>query len=146
MPRQTRQLDEPATQHRHTARLRTLVTWLTRVRMVDRQSKDPHGQKRVVWVNSLSIDAVTVGKIANLQKEFKELAGEMRDDLRKLRGKTLASVKAYLGLEEDPSSLALRTLAIGHHLKCWTLDLDGALGTGNLHDDEQVVIRDLRFG
>ncbi|MEK7619578.1 MAG: hypothetical protein AAB416_05100 [Patescibacteria group bacterium] len=138
--------DEAQSPHRHTARLKTLVTWLTRVRTVDRQGKDPFGQRRVVWVNGISIDVVTKDrKMVPLQEEFKELAGDLRDDLRQMRGRTLASVKAALGFGEDPSNLALRALALGHSLKCWTLDLDGPLGTGNLHDDNQVVIRDLRF-
>lgn len=139
--------EEASSPHRHTARLKTLVTWLTRVRTVDRQGKDPFGQKRVVWINGISIDIVTKDrKMIPLQEEFKTLASDLRDDLRQMRGRTLASVKAILGFGEDSSSLALRTLALGHALKCWTLDLEGALGTGNLKDDEQVVIRDLRFG
>lgn len=140
-----------ATEHvgisnRHTARIRMLVTSLTRSRTIDRQSKSPWGQKRVLWVNGISVEALTHGKISALQEEFKVVADEIREDLRRLRGKTLAEVKKYLGIATDDSSgLALRTLALGHHLKCWTLDMDGALGTGRLHDDEQIVIRDLRF-
>lgn len=129
--------------HRHTARLRMLVMALTRARTVDRQSKSPWGQTRVLWVNGVSIDTLTRGNIKPSQEDFKVLAAELREQLQRMRGKTLAAVKACLGL--DDGDIALRLLALGHHLKCWKLDLEGALGTGRLHDDEQIVIRDLRF-
>lgn len=129
--------------HRHTARLRMLVMTLTRARTIDRQSKSPWGQTRILWVNGVSIDTLTWGKIKPSQEEFKNLAAELREQLQRMRGKTLASVKECLRL--DDGDIALRLLALGHHLKCWKLDLEGALGTGRLHDDEQIVIRDLRF-